>query len=356
MIAKASTGTGFGGLARYLLTGSDGNHPERVEWTAVRNLPFENPELSSSVMGATATLNSRVEKPVFHVSIGWPPEEKPTRAEIEETADRVLKDLGLQEHQALLVAHNDTDHTHVHLMVNRVHPDTLTTWRNGHDWQRIEDSLRQIEKEKGWRRVPGHHGRISEASHQEAASIKDRSREPLRTARSWHDLEEKLATKGLALRARGRGLVVTDGSLYVKASAIHRSFSRPQLEERFRQTYRGWRNEVRAVHQIARQHQRLTKRAEKAVQSRSRLPVQKAATTPLALRAQAGRLRQGADSLRRGLEGRGDPQMLERKLMSFAFRFGMETLARVSPPAAAIVNAARLAKRTLDRGRGDRSR
>jgi predicted ABC-class ATPase len=35
-----------------------------------------------------------------------------------------LKVLEMQDHQAVFVAHNDTAHRHVHVIVNRVHPET----------------------------------------------------------------------------------------------------------------------------------------------------------------------------------------------------------------------------------------
>src|SRR5690606_14584799 len=75
-------------------------------------------------------------------------------------ADRLLAELGLQEHQVLIVAHGDTRHRHVHLMVNRVHPDTLRAWDDRHDYARIERSLRVQERELGLREVPGHHFRL----------------------------------------------------------------------------------------------------------------------------------------------------------------------------------------------------
>ena len=41
-----------------------------------------------------------------------------------ELADRALSALGLEDHLAVVVAHNDTDHAHWHLVVCKVHPDT----------------------------------------------------------------------------------------------------------------------------------------------------------------------------------------------------------------------------------------
>ena len=41
-----------------------------------------------------------------------------------ETAHDVLKMLDMQEHQAVIVEHTDTDHPHVHILVNMIHPET----------------------------------------------------------------------------------------------------------------------------------------------------------------------------------------------------------------------------------------
>jgi hypothetical protein len=60
-------------------------------------------------------------------------------------------------------------------------------------------------------------------------------------ARSWSDLAVRLQVHGVHLEARGRGLVVTDGEVYVKASSIGREYSRGRLEERFGQGFAEWR-------------------------------------------------------------------------------------------------------------------
>src|ERR1041385_2877856 len=70
-------------------------------------------------------------------------------------ANRVLADLGLSEHQALLVAHWDREHPHVHIMVNRVHPVTGRAWDRWQDQPRIQQTLRILEREFGLREVAG---------------------------------------------------------------------------------------------------------------------------------------------------------------------------------------------------------
>ncbi len=123
-------------------------------------------------MRTAAQLSSQCEKPVYHVSISFDSEDSPTRAQMEAACDAVLRDLGLEEHQAFPLAHCDTAHPHVHMMINRVHPETGRAWSTSHDCRRIEWRLRGLEAEWDLRRVPGHHAR--EPGHERP----DRSRSP----------------------------------------------------------------------------------------------------------------------------------------------------------------------------------
>ncbi len=175
----------------------------------------------------------------------------------EDACDAVLRDLGLEEYQAFLVAHNDTAHPHVHMMINRVHPETGRAWSTSHDYRRIERTLRGLEAEWGLRRVPGHHAR--EPGHERpdrsrspgtqalrrarrtgerpfALEVRRRVGDDLARARSWQELEQALKADGLRLEIRRRGMVITDGRRYVPASRISRLTGRYQLEERYGQT------------------------------------------------------------------------------------------------------------------------
>lgn len=64
------------------------------------------------------------EKPVYAYSLSWHPDQKVDRAEMVAAARETLDVLGLKGHQAVLVAHNDTPHPHIHVICNRVHPQT----------------------------------------------------------------------------------------------------------------------------------------------------------------------------------------------------------------------------------------
>ena len=288
MIGKGRTGSSFGGLQSYLLKGQardrdaaglqeyllDGKSGrDRVEWTSTRNLPTEDPRYAAAVMRATAEQNPRVQKPVYHLSLSASPGEQISKEKWEQIADRVLKRLGLDDRQALVVAHNDTRHPHVHLMVNRVHPEHLKAWHNGHDYRRIEKALRHIERDFKLREVPGHHyqlagqqpperARTTDGERQQAARTgeppwADRIRfkiyDDLKQAKSWGDLERRLASHRLRLERRGGGLVISDGKNQVKASRVYRRASYRRLEERFGMKFEAWRSGRRELlDQVAR--------------------------------------------------------------------------------------------------------
>jgi hypothetical protein len=258
VIGSAGTGGNFRGLGQYLLRDDEG---ERVGWTLVRNLPVE-PELAAGLMDDTARQNVRVQKPVYHLSISAAPGEELSREQWEQVVGKVLRDLGLEEHQALVVHHRDKAHDHVHVMVNRVHPENLKVWHNGHDYRRIEKSLRRIEREMKLREVPGRHGRLPGQERPErtagltggekreaertgrepwAERVRFKVYEDLRGAKSWAELEKRLERHGLRLEKRGPGLVVTDGERRVKASRLYRGASYGRLEKRFGRSFDEWR-------------------------------------------------------------------------------------------------------------------
>jgi hypothetical protein len=245
MIGKARRGSGFGGLYSYLHRG------DRAEWTSTRNLVYGELEQVPAIMRATADMNDRVEKPVYHLVVSLADGESLSRERWDHVADRVLTRLGLENHQALLVLHKDTEHEHIHVMVNRVDLDGRV-WKGWRDWVGREAELRNLEKELGLQQVQGPRflrpnepldrtedftsGEIHQARRTgDAAFVEKIRREAghhFREAQSWADLAARIHPHGLRLEARGRGLVVTDGEQMVKASRIDRDSSRGALEAR----------------------------------------------------------------------------------------------------------------------------
>ena len=241
--SRARLGSGFKGLQQYLLHGKDGASPERSVWTSTRNLRSTDPEHAATVMRQTARTSKRVEKPVYHLSVSLAPGERLERRELEAVADRLLRDLGLEHHQVLIAEHADGVQQHIHLMVNRVHPETSRAWSTYRDFNRIERSLRAQERELGLRIVPGRHAPVPGHARFVGArasgrpfvrEVRERAGNTLRTAESWQALHAGLSRAGLRIDPgpRGRGLVITDGRRYAAPSKVDRAASRSRLEAR----------------------------------------------------------------------------------------------------------------------------
>lgn len=268
MIGEVGSGSSFRGLNHYLLHGSAKTEPRVPAWVELRNLSGPDPNTAHAEMHQVARENSRARDPVLHLIVSPAPEDQLSREQWSRLADRVLGDLGLAEHQALVVLHTDTDVPHLHLAVNRIHPLTHRAWGTWRSKTRLTSILVAVEKEWGLRKVEG---RLSPAeltslegprpkTRGERAQTRHRATPPqvaewrrtlaphFRDATSWTDLVARLqGVNGVHyLRAQGRGLVVTDGKVYVKASSIDRSFSRARLEARFGQSFSDWRSSLKS--------------------------------------------------------------------------------------------------------------
>jgi len=255
MIAKTSSGRRFGPLADYLVHGRSGVETGRVAWTASRNLGTDEPELAAALMQATARQSAAVQVPVYHLTISFDHHDQVSPDQMQAIADKVLHDLGLAEYQTLMVSHWDRAHAHLHVMVNRIHPETGVAWERWQDRPIIERTLREHERAFGLREVPGRLHEIDgravrdraltpevprQSERDDNGVFRDRVRGLLPEARatgSWEELEARLAAHGLRLEGKGQGLVVTDGAHEVKASRVARDFSLRRLEDRFGAPY-----------------------------------------------------------------------------------------------------------------------
>jgi hypothetical protein len=112
--------------------------------------------------------------PVKTLSLAWHKDDKPTPEHMVEAADAFLKHMGWDQHQAVYVAHRDTEHKHIHVIVNRVHPETGRTMDDYRERVRAQEWALAYEKE---------HGKIwCEQREANAAKRAGRTAEPERSA------------------------------------------------------------------------------------------------------------------------------------------------------------------------------
>ena len=158
-IAKA--GRSFKGAALYYLHDKGASTSERVAFVETANLATNDPDIAVAHMVDTATHAAALKKaagikggrplqtPVYTFSLAWHPSETPTKAEQLEAAQEALNRLGLADRQAVFIGHNDTDHPHVHVMVNRVCQDTGRAANLGNDRLVLSDWALAYRKERG---------------------------------------------------------------------------------------------------------------------------------------------------------------------------------------------------------------
>ncbi len=112
-------------------------------------------DTAAAEMKGVESLNPRCNDAVFHYELAWPPGERPSRAEWVDCALYTLNQLGFKEHQYVLVAHEDKKHFHIHVMVNRVHPETYKAHTPYRDWITLDSAARHLEAKYGWSHTPG---------------------------------------------------------------------------------------------------------------------------------------------------------------------------------------------------------
>lgn len=134
-------GKSFKGLARYLLHDArqegelSRDTTERVGWVQSFNLDGASGNSAWRLMAATALSAGDLKdaagikrgKPavntVYHFAITFPAGDSLTEGIERRSVEGALKALGLEDYQALAIKHTDTDHQHVHVMVNLIHPE-----------------------------------------------------------------------------------------------------------------------------------------------------------------------------------------------------------------------------------------
>ena len=164
-------GASFQGAGLYYLHDKDALTSERVAFTHTLNTHTDSPDRSLKVMAWTAmhqrelkqaagvaATGRKLEKPVYTYSLAWAQDETPTPEEMVSAAKDSLKALGMEDRQAVLVAHDDTKHPHIHVILNRVHPDNGLAASTSKDHLKLSKWAEAYERDQGKIRV---HARVN---------------------------------------------------------------------------------------------------------------------------------------------------------------------------------------------------
>jgi hypothetical protein len=238
-------------LVPYMLRGKG---EERCTWYMAGNLDGlhrqEDAELAVDIMELLQKGNVRAKgNKTYHLVISFHPEDRRlSPAELEDVVRRCVRAAGLGQHQYIAVRHSEQEHEHLHVAVNKIHPETL---KIHHPYQAIrafQALATGLEEELGLRRVDrtvgrsrNHQARDFEA-HRGIESFARWARRNIGETKSldhiasWEALHEELKGFGVRLVPRGNGLAIVDATrpnLGCKASTLGRGWSKQRLSERY---------------------------------------------------------------------------------------------------------------------------
>lgn len=239
MIGKIVQGADFRGVVNYVL------QKPSAEPLGSRGLRNDSIDHIVDSFRAQASLNP-ITKPVAHISLDFSVQdnERLTNRMMMQIADEYLRRMGYGDTQVLIVRHNDREHPHLHLVLNRIDG-------NG---KRITDRNERIRNVKVCRDLSNKYGLYIAPSKENVK--RHRLREPDKTkyeiydaicnalprCRNWNDLTTALRKQGINTEFKHKGLTSTiEGVKFTKngctfsGSKIDKAFSFSKLNRHFAQ-------------------------------------------------------------------------------------------------------------------------
>ena len=185
MIAKVQPtrqhASSFRRLCKYLTTERDADTGEPLlRGDVVLSDNLAGLDTVAIQMEGIAFLNPRCKDALCHYELAWPPGERPTRPQWTDCASYTLNALGYRDHQYMVVAHDDKKHFHIHIMVNKVHPETFKAHTPYRNWLTLDGAMRVLEAKHGWTHTAGPTRWDEESKQAVRASLSERK--ALRTA------------------------------------------------------------------------------------------------------------------------------------------------------------------------------
>ena len=247
MIAKIVKGSSFKGVVNYIL-----DKEKEAKILVCDGLFAENKDTIAMSFEAQSKMNSKVTKPVGHISLAFHKEDEHrlTDRAMAGIALEYLKEMGIKDTQVFIVRHFDKEHPHVHIAFNRIANDGRTiTDRN----ERIRSAriCKELTRKyglyfaSGKERVKQH--RLKEPDKTKYGLYSILKSEVSRCG-NWRQLATNLEKQGVDMRFKYRGksdevqgVVFTMNGYSFSGSKIDRRFSYAKIDvalERNRRTER----------------------------------------------------------------------------------------------------------------------
>ncbi len=237
---------GWPALADYILDAqSDG---AKVSYVRMTNLYSDELGPAVKEIMLVQEMNTRaVGDKNYHLVISLPHGEIPTKEQLDDIEDKLVEAIGLSEHQRISAAHDDKDHYHLHVAINKVHPVSLRNISPSWDHLALMKKCEELEIKHGLIRtnheLGGEVALSKSKSPHEAQSFRkwimdnahDHILAAVNSCSSWQEFNQAIAKFDILIKPRGSGLVIAsiETGVHVKASTINRALSHDNLVAKF---------------------------------------------------------------------------------------------------------------------------
>jgi len=241
MIAKIITGGDFAGVVNYIL-----DVKKATEILIGEGVRLKNANSITKSFVSQTELNSRVTKPVGHISLDFSIQDKAKLSNefMLKVADDYLNRMGIVNTQFVIARHYDREHPHIHIVFNRINNNGKTI-SNKNDRYRSEKICKELTRKydlyfaKGKENVKIHQLKEPDKTKYE---IYYSLKEIVPQCKNWSELEAKLKAEGIAVRYKYKGnSQVIQGITFIKnnlnfnGSKVDRQFSYSKINYRLEQ-------------------------------------------------------------------------------------------------------------------------
>ena len=242
MIAKIIQGTDFNGVINYMLNKPD----DKAKVLAATGVQIASVNDIAHDFNLQASMRPNVQKVVCHTILSFSANDakRLTDAMMEKIANEYLEKMGYADTQSLIVRHNDRQHPHLHICINRI----------GNDGKTISDRNEKYRSTKICRELTERYGLTIGEGKQKVNRLQLRGEDKLRyeifdaikevlpQSKKWNVFVAGLEQQGITTRFKTKvNTDVVQGIIFVKdgcsfsGSKIDRSFSFTRLNETLNQ-------------------------------------------------------------------------------------------------------------------------
>ena len=239
MIGKITIGKSFRGCILYCLndkiqrTNQEEIMKNRAE-VLLFNKCYGNQKELIQQFNEVRQLNTKLSKPVLHITLSLAPGEKLENNKLMEICESCAKDFGFENNQFVAINHKDTHHQHVHIIANRIGFGKRTV-NDNNNYKKKANFCLNMELKYGLQQVLNPKKFLSKEMRLKPRL--DRRKELLRAfiknalnqSKNYSEFEQKMKAKGYQI-IKARGISFIDNKkVKVKGSEVKFSLQTIEL-------------------------------------------------------------------------------------------------------------------------------